>query len=139
MLIANSLEEWLFLLAGVVLLDAVGEEFLFRGLLQRALENQLDVTRAILAVSFIFSLFYANPQVVVQIVLMGVILGVATWKSDSILPAIVAHVVISTLGIWLANTETSGNPWLDWNGHIHPLVLLGSVGMLVYGLSLIHI
>lgn len=121
---ADSPFDWLVLIFGAIILTALLEEFLFRCFLQSTLESQLDVTRAVLATAFVFSFFYANPISIVQIVLVGVVLGVLAWKSDSFLPSAAAHTMINAAGIAMTSTALSEAPLLNWNGHIHPLLLL---------------
>lgn len=88
---ANSIGEWTFLVVNVVIMAGIFEEMIFRGLLQGTLEKNFDITRAIMTAAFIFALMHGNPFAVVQIVILGVIIGVITWRGDSIWPAAMLH------------------------------------------------
>lgn len=135
---ASSLLDWIVLIGGVIILTALIEELLFRGFLQTALEARMDVTRAVMVTAFIFSLFYANPLSIVQIVVAGVVLGVLAWKSDSFLPSTAAHSMINATGITLALLGDASPQLLNWNGHIHPLVVLTAVAGLYFGMRLFY-
>lgn len=122
--VLRSMGDWLLLLGGTIALVAVLEELIFRGFLQNAYEEKLDITRAVLVSAFIFSLFHINPKSLVKVVVYGVILGVIAWKSDSIIPAAVIHVMINLVQVLLAVLDAHGTAPLDWYGHVHPLLLL---------------
>ena len=128
---ADSTLDWFVLIFGVILLTAIMEEWLFRCFLQTILESQLDVTRAVLATAFVFSFFYANPISIVQIVILGVVLGVLAWKSDSFIPSAAAHTMINAVGLMMAGQSLKNLSILNWNGHLHPLLLL-LAGVLLY-------
>ena len=64
------------LILTVVILAPIGEEILFRGFLQKYLENAWgDITRAILFSSLFFAAIHFNPYWIIQIYFLGVLLG----------------------------------------------------------------
>lgn len=135
---ANSLGDWLILIVAAVFLAGLFEEMLFRGFLQNALEEKMDITRAVLATAFIFSLFHINPWWLVQIVLLGVILGVMAWKSNSIFPSALVHGINNGIALIAANTGDSEIAFLTWKGHVNPLVLIAAIGALYIGMVLFY-
>ncbi|MCB9503014.1 MAG: CPBP family intramembrane metalloprotease [Deferribacteres bacterium] len=129
---ANSVSEWLFLLITVVLFAGVFEEAIFRGLLQQVLEHDLDVTRAVLTTAFVFAFMHGNPFAVVQIVFLGVIIGVLAWRSDSVWPAVIVHATHNFISIVLVNTSEENLAFLNWHGHINPAFLFIAIAFLYY-------
>ncbi|KAA3659311.1 MAG: CPBP family intramembrane metalloprotease [Calditrichaeota bacterium] len=129
---ADTTSDWIFLLLIVVILAGVFEEMIFRGLLQQVLENALDITRAILATAFVFALMHGNPFAVVQIVFLGVIIGVLAWRSNSIWPAAVVHATNNLISIILVNTTEENLTFMEWHGHINPIFLIIAVALLYY-------
>ena len=66
----------LLLIFATVLIAPVSEEILFRGFLQQFLENHWkDVTKAVLITSLFFAAVHMNPGWIIQIYLLGIILG----------------------------------------------------------------
>ena len=118
----NSVSDVIFLFITVVVLAGFFEEIIFRGLLQKTLESYLDVTRAVLVSAFVFALMHGNPFAVVQIVLLGVLIGVLVWRADSVWPAIVIHAMHNLLSLVLINSKSMAN-LIEWHGHVNPLIL----------------
>ena len=82
----------LFLFLAVVIVAPIGEEIVFRGFLQKFLENYWkDITRAVLVTSLFFAMIHFNPYCTIQIYLLGVVLGFLAWKTKSVVPSIILH------------------------------------------------
>jgi len=138
LLIASSFFDWLIILLGAVLLAGLFEEMLFRGFVQTSLEQYGDVTRAILWTALLFAAFHVNPWWLAQIVLLGVILGVMAWKSDSIIPGAIVHAINNAISVVLINVGEDKIEVIEWHGHIHPLLLLAALAALVFSLRLFY-
>ncbi len=83
------------LIVTIVILAPIGEELLFRGFLQKYLENTWgDVTRAILFSSLFFAAIHFNPYWMIQIYFLGVLLGFLALRTQSVFPCIVFHIII---------------------------------------------
>lgn len=83
---------YIFLFLAVVIVAPIGEEILFRGFLQKFLEEHWkDITRAILITSLFFAMIHFNPFWTIQIYLLGVVLGFLSWKTKSVIPSILLH------------------------------------------------
>ena len=83
---------YIFLFLAVVIVAPIGEEILFRGFLQKFLEEYWqDITRAVLVTSLFFAMIHFNPFWTIQIYLLGVILGFLSWKTKSVIPSIILH------------------------------------------------
>ena len=83
---------YIFLFLSVVIVAPIGEEIVFRGFLQKFLEDYWkDITRAVLVTSLFFAMIHFNPFWTIQIYLLGVVLGFLAWKTKSVFPSIMLH------------------------------------------------
>ena len=106
----------LLLSTTIVVLAPLGEEILFRGFLQKKLEESWqDITRAVLVTSLFFAFIHMNPIWIIQIYLLGVILGYLAWKTGSILTSLVLHSLNNGAALILTNYSESINPFYLWN------------------------
>lgn len=87
----RTTSEWLMLVAGGVVVAAVCEEFLFRGLLLHLFSRDGGWWPAIAVTGGLFAAFHMDPIGLLPRTLVGVYLGLLVWRSGSIFPAIVAH------------------------------------------------
>ena len=121
-----------------VIAAGIIEEMLFRGLLQQAFERQFNITLGVLFCALVFSFIHLNPWTLIQILLIGIILGVMAWASKSIWPSAIVHAVNNGLAVLLINVSAEELNWYTWHGHVHPLILLiGAIG-LYYGFKLFY-
>ena len=86
--------EWVFLSLQIVVLGPIFEEILFRGFLFGALRQSLRPWGAGLLSALVFSLTHGDPQAIVALTVLGVILAFLYQRSHSLWPAIIAH------GLW---------------------------------------
>ena len=120
----NSLS-LVLLIFTVVILAPIGEEILFRGFLQKYLENAWgDITRAILFSSLFFAAIHFNPYWMIQIYFLGVLLGYLAWKTDSVIPCIIFHVIINSTSLLFTYLGDSFESLILWHGHLNPLLLV---------------
>ena len=80
----------------VCLLGPICEELLFRGIILKALKPWGSMT-AIIVSSIAFAVFHGNPVQFVTPLFVGLLLGYLTIRCNSILPAILAHVLNNSL------------------------------------------
>jgi membrane protease YdiL (CAAX protease family) len=83
--------ELVLIVFGVSLAAPFGEEFFFRGFMQRGLQEKQGAPRAIVVTAVIFSAFHLDPVGFVARFELGVLFGLLAWKSGSIWPALGAH------------------------------------------------
>ena len=88
-LIANPVAAFL----SVVIVGPVVEEILFRGLIYGALEKRFRVFGAILVSSFLFALVHLQVVYFIPIFCLGLVLGWARWKANSLGLPILIHVL----------------------------------------------
>jgi sodium transport system permease protein len=86
---------WAFL--ALVILPAVCEELAFRGFILAGLRRYLRPWPAILLGAFLFSLYHMNVFQILPTFILGVVLGVLTVRSGSILPAMLFHLLHNSL------------------------------------------
>ena len=129
----NPLSLFLLIIT-IVFLAPIGEELLFRGFLQKKLEESWqDITRAVLVTSLFFAFIHMNPVWIIQIYLLGVILGYLAWKTGSILTSLVLHSLNNGAALILTNYSESINPYYLWNNHVSPLFLVIAICSLSFG------
>ena len=118
----------------IVVLAPFGEELLFRGFLQKKLEESWkDITRAVLVTSLFFAFIHMNPVWIIQIYLLGVILGYLAWKTGSILTSLVLHSLNNGAALVLTNYSESINPYYLWNNLVSPIFLVLAICSLSFG------
>jgi hypothetical protein len=86
------------LLIGAVV-PAFAEEVLFRGLLQRSLEEVYPIRRAVIVTAMIFGILHFNPLSVVPLILIGAYLGFLAYYTQSLALPIVAHFLNNAIAI----------------------------------------
>ena len=118
----------------IVIIAPIGEELLFRGFLQKGLEKAWnDVTRAILFSSLFFAVIHFNPFWIIQIYFLGVLLGFLAWKTNSIIPCIIFHMIINATSLFFTSIEDFIEPIILWNGHINPILIFIGIVSFWYG------
>lgn len=88
----NTSFDFLISIIIVAIIPAIGEEFLFRGVIQQQLHSLFkNIHIAIIISSFIFSAIHFQFYGFVPRMILGIIFGYIFYYSDSIWPAIFAH------------------------------------------------
>ncbi len=95
---AEGALERIALVVGVALAAPVIEEALFRGLLQAALETRLRYRYAIAVTAMAFGLMH-GPDGALFFFFWSLPVGWVTWRSGSVLPAVVVHAVNNIAGL----------------------------------------
>jgi membrane protease YdiL (CAAX protease family) len=97
--------EWLLLALALLvlgLLVPLGEELLFRGLTFATLGRYAVPGSAIL-----FALAHGLPELLIQVLIAGLLLGELRRRTDSLWPGVATHATINLLGILLALATVS--------------------------------
>jgi len=124
----------LFLMFGLVLLAPLGEELIFRGFLQQFLEEYWqDITRAVLVTSLFFAIIHLNPFWLIQIYVLGVMLGYLAWKTGSIWAGFILHAANNFVALMFTNYDESLTGFYIWKGHVAPWILLLGILCIYYG------
>jgi len=86
----------------IALVPAFAEEVLFRGYVLRAFEKSKGIIFALILSSFIFAAFHLQLTNLLPLATLGAIMGLLTWLSGSLWPAIVAHFVNNGAAVLMA-------------------------------------
>jgi|TARA_B100000315_G_scaffold259181_1_gene314068 membrane protease YdiL (CAAX protease family) len=136
---ADGILSFFLLLIGAVFLAATVEEILFRGFLQQILEKHWkNVTKGVLVTSLFFALIHLNPWWVIQIYLMGILLGYLAWKTNSVFPSILFHAMNNGMALLYTNWSDKFKGIYEWNGHVSPLLLIMGAFLVSSGLKKIN-
>jgi membrane protease YdiL (CAAX protease family) len=137
-LVFDSAGELLLVLFTVVVVAGFAEEMLFRGFFQGTLERVMDVTRAVLATAFVFAFVHFNPWWLVEVLILGVLLGVLTWRSGSIFPSVAVHMVKNGLAVVFMNADESRLGWFLMKDHVSPVWVVVGLGIVVFGFRMFY-
>lgn len=104
----------------IALMPGFGEEMLFRGYIQRRLLQRWRPALAILISSLLFAMVHVMPHAVVFAFPVGLWLGYVAWKTDSIWPTILCHILIN--GIW--NILNISSNLFGFSRTLHSILLI---------------
>lgn len=133
----NTTTDLLINLVVVAVFAGVGEELLFRGILQRLLIRIFKSPLAgIIVVAFVFSAIHFQFFGFLPRFILGIVLGLIYWYSGSLWPAIIAHFVYDAVAViavhfnpeLLTNTEaTLFTDHISWIYAVISLVLMSAI------------
>jgi len=83
----------LFGLLHIAIVPAFAEEILFRGYILRAFEKSWGIILALVFSSLIFAIFHLQLPNLLPLATLGAVMGLLTWLSGSIWPAVAAHFI----------------------------------------------
>lgn len=90
---------------GIVCISVLGpvlEEMLFRGAITKVLLQKYSPVKAIILSALIFGIFHINPAQVVGAVLSGILFAWLYYKTRSLIPGILIHVLNNSLSVFLS-------------------------------------
>jgi len=114
----HSIWDGVLIVGNAVVVAALAEEMLFRGMVQQTLESVHETGKAILLSAIFFALLHLNPWWMIQITLLGLVLGYMAWKSDSILPTVILHGLNNLLAVISLNSSEAKMNWYLAGGHV---------------------
>lgn len=132
----NSTADFLLLVLGTVVVAALIEESLIRGFLQISLEKYQDVTRGVIYASLAWTIIHGMVYWAIQIFLLGIILGLLAWRTNSIVPSTIGHATINATALFFYNVDQDelARVYL-WGNHVSPLVLILGVLAVIVGIK----
>ncbi len=89
---------FIMLLLSNVIMAPLVEEILFRGLVFGRLKKAMPVWLALVLSSFVFGLMHGQILWICYTTLVGLVLGLAAWKTDSILAPMFMHFAFNLFG-----------------------------------------
>jgi membrane protease YdiL (CAAX protease family) len=130
-LTSNIIDYW-FILLIATFGAGICEEMLFRGFLQRIFEKKFQIAPALLIPAVLFGLIHILPWLFFQIVLMGLILGLLAWRTNSIYPPIIVHTLNNLIGTLYIRFHT---PEIDAyyvsNDLVNPTIVLIAIALFI--------
>ncbi|MBD1207618.1 MAG: CPBP family intramembrane metalloprotease [Ignavibacteria bacterium] len=118
------------LLIGAVV-PAFAEEILFRGLLQRSLEEVYPIRRAIVVTAIIFGILHFNPLSVLPLILIGAYLGFLAYYTQSLALPIVAHFLNNAIAIVALYAPSQGVEMSPYGISLGRALLLAFLGAIL--------
>lgn len=86
---------------GISLVGPVLEELLFRGGVTKELLRRYNPGMAIVLSGLLFGLFHINPAQVVGAIPIGIFFAWLYWRTGSLIPGIVVHVLNNSMCSWV--------------------------------------
>ena len=129
----------IFLFLAVVVMAPIGEEIVFRGFLQKFLEEHWkDITKAVLVTSLFFAMIHFNPYWTIQIYLLGVILGFLSWKTKSVIPRIILHRINNGMAFILTVSDEYNINFYLWGNYVSPIFIIVAIYLSYYSINEIN-
>lgn len=91
---------------GAVLAAPIAEELLFRGFVYKAAERSWGPIGAIITSSLMFAAIHGDPLHAIAVLPFGVFMGWMRWRTGSVWPGILAHMLNN--GLWMGMALTIG-------------------------------
>ncbi|NNE46999.1 MAG: CPBP family intramembrane metalloprotease [Rhodothermales bacterium] len=98
-----------FNIAMIALTPAICEEILFRGYVQRQVERTAGVLWGIAITGIVFGAYHLQITKIIPLSVLGIYLGYITWRSGSIIPAVIVHFANNAAAI-LIGTYAARSP-----------------------------
>lgn len=111
LLLATARSESPILLLVALMLPALPEELVFRGVVQQGFERRYSPAVAIGLASFIFALFHLDIIQSLSVVVIALFWGWVVWRSQSVLPSLIAHALqngLTFISVFNASVSDGG-------------------------------
>jgi membrane protease YdiL (CAAX protease family) len=99
-------------LAGIVLMPAICEELLFRGVVLRGLATRFIPVAAIALSAALFSAYHLSVAQAVPTFTLGLALGLLVQRGGSIVPSVLAHLLNNAIAVLVQRDAMPGGSWL---------------------------
>jgi membrane protease YdiL (CAAX protease family) len=113
------------------LVPSICEEIMYRGYVQRSLEKSWGIWTAIIVSGLIFGAYHLQITRILPLAALGMLFAYITYVSNSLIPAMVAHlvnnggqVILSTIYSEMLDQELTAETDLPWAGILFGVVLL---------------
>ena len=85
----------------VMLAAPIAEELAFRGVILKKLKDSFGLVGCVIISALLFGIMHLNPMQSIYVLPMGAMFAFVAYKYDSVIPAIVAHILNNCIGIIL--------------------------------------
>jgi membrane protease YdiL (CAAX protease family) len=126
----------LLLMLGAVLLAAICEEILFRGIMMQLLARGGYWRSAIFISALLFAVFHLDFIGLLPRTLLGIYFGILVWRSGSIFPAMVAHGANNLLAFALVPFAGDAGPAPTME---QAVLLAGAAGAVFLGMLMVYL
>lgn len=97
-----------FTISMLALTPAICEEVLFRGFVQRQAERSLGIFWGIAFSGIVFGLYHMRLTQALALSVLGIYLAWITWRSGSLMPAVLVHLANNALAAILGKMSATG-------------------------------
>ena len=104
------------------------EEFLFRGVVYKTLSKNISIKWTIIIQAVFFGIFHGNLIQGTYAAVLGIIFGFVTYKTKSLIPAIIMHMVNNTIAVILPAFISE---YLMSTGTNIGFIVVGSIGIII--------
>lgn len=87
----HSLESWTMAIAALCIVGPIGEEIVFRGILQQAALVRMGAAEAVIMSAVLFAAVHLQPFYLAGLIAVGVLLGVIFLRTGNLSACIYAH------------------------------------------------
>lgn len=104
---------------GIVMITLIGpvfEEILFRGAITKILLKQYSPAKAIVISALLFGFIHGNPVQIIGAGCIGLLLGWIYYKTASLIPCIMIHVINNSSSVFLSKTYPDADYLKDVTG-----------------------
>jgi len=133
----DSVGSFILMAIGVVVIAGIVEEGLFRGVLQKSFENEKSPLKAVIISSAVFSIVHFSPQII-QIFLLGALLGYIALRTNSLYPSILLHITNNAIAVTFINMDTTNYSFYTSGNHVSPLIIVPALFIFVFTLRKFH-
>lgn len=123
----------------IAVVPSVCEEIMYRGYVMRMFERSVSPVWAIVITGFIFGAYHMRLSQLIPLILLGIVITWLAWKSNSLIPAMAAHLANNGGSVLLANRYPDlATVEYSETFTLNPLIVGGSVifsAILVYVIS----
>jgi len=122
-----------FSISMLALTPAICEEVLFRGFVQRQAERALGAWRGIAFSGIIFGLYHLRLTQAIPLSILGVFMAYVTWRSRSLLPAMLIHLANNSFAAVMGKMASSESSNVDLESFTFPLTIVIPAAMILAG------
>ncbi len=129
----------LFTISMLALTPAICEEVLFRGYFQRQAERSHGIVWGIILSGVVFGLYHMRLTQAIPLSMLGVFMAYLTWRTNSILPAMLVHLANNSFAAILGKFATKEGATIDLETFEMPLfVVIPATIVLIGVLMALH-
>lgn len=128
-----------FSISMLALTPAICEEVLFRGYFQRQAERSTGIVWGIVLSGVVFGLYHLRLTQAIPLSMLGVFMAYLTWRTNSILPAMLVHLANNSFAAILGKVASAEGAAFDLETFEMPLyVVIPATIILVAVLFILH-